>query len=152
MYARANSRHAEHPELQDNFSAIVNHSDGAYAVISQTLAAFEHHVTAKIVGTEGTIWAFWSAPDARSDEVRFGLRYGLGDSITEVEFDKPTGELLELADHIGAITSAVANGTPVPCSGYDGYWSATLCLAAQRSVDERSVVSLAEYSVAKPLR
>ena len=40
VYARSNSRHADHPELKDNFTAIVNHRDGAYAVVSQKLAAF----------------------------------------------------------------------------------------------------------------
>ena len=42
VYGRANSRHADHPELRDNFSAVVNHAGGVYAVISQTLAAFEY--------------------------------------------------------------------------------------------------------------
>src|ERR1039457_6694004 len=32
VYARANARRPEHPELQDKFSAIVNFSRGAYAV------------------------------------------------------------------------------------------------------------------------
>ena len=100
VYGRANSRHADHPELRDNFSAVVNHAGGVYAVISQNLAAFEHHVTAKIAGTNGTIWAHWSAADARSDRPTFALRYGLGDDIHEVLFDRPTGELLELADQI----------------------------------------------------
>src|SRR3954470_14928961 len=53
MYARANSRQPDHPELQDQFSAIVNFPRGAYAVISQTLSAFEHHQTVKLAGTRG---------------------------------------------------------------------------------------------------
>lgn len=140
IYARANSRHPDHPELRDNFTAILSHADGAYAVVSQTLAAFGHHVTGKIAGTEGTIWVHWSAGDARSDSCTFGLRYGLGDQVREVPFEKPTGELLELADQIAAVTRSVREGTPPPCTGNDGRWSAKLCLAAQRSVDTGQVV------------
>jgi myo-inositol 2-dehydrogenase/D-chiro-inositol 1-dehydrogenase len=142
VYARANSRHEDNPDLTDNFSAIVNFADGAYAVVSQTLAAFGHHVTGKIVGTEGTIWAHWSAADARSDEMSFGLRYGLGDDVREVCFEKPTGELLELADQISAVARCVREGTLPPCTGDDGRWSTKLCLAAQESVDRQQVVQV----------
>jgi len=134
IYARGNSRHAEKPKLLDNFSAMVDF-DGAYAVISQTLAAFGHHQTAKITGTQGAIWAWWSAADARSEQSTFGLRYGLGNDVTEVTFDQRTGELLELADEIAAVAKCVRDGTEPPCTGNDGRWSTLLCLAAERSVD-----------------
>jgi len=145
VYARANSRDPDQPDLRDNFSAVVNFAGGQYALISQTLAAFEHHVTAKITGTKGTIWAHWSAADARSDKPRFGLRYGLGDEIHEVSFDKPTGELLELSDQIAEIVHCVRDGEPPSCSGEDGRWSALLCLAAQASVDSGDAISIADF-------
>jgi myo-inositol 2-dehydrogenase/D-chiro-inositol 1-dehydrogenase len=145
VYARASARRADHPELQDNFTAIVNVPGGAYAVVSQTLAAFGHHVTAKITGTSGAIWAWWSAADARSDKPQFGLRWGLADRVQELHFDKPTGELLELADQIAAMTRAVRDGAPVPCTAQDGRWSTLLCLAAQRSVETSCIVPIEEY-------
>jgi myo-inositol 2-dehydrogenase/D-chiro-inositol 1-dehydrogenase len=144
VYARANGRRPEHPELQDNFSAVVNFPGGAYAVVSQTLAAFGHHVTAKIAGTTGAIWAWWSAPDARSDKPEFGLRWGLSDQVQEMRFAKSTGELLELADQIAAMVRAVRDGGPVPCTARDGRWSTQLCLAAQRSVVTGGIMTLAQ--------
>ena len=144
VYARANSRHADQPELRDNFSCMVNFADGAYAVISQTLAAFGHHQTAKIAGTKGTIWAYWSAPDARADKPQFGLRYGLGDEVHEMQFQKPTGELLELSDQVAAVVQAVASRSEPPCSGEDGRWSTRLCLAATHSVETGGVVALTD--------
>lgn len=141
VYARANSRHPDNAKLLDNFSAIVNF-DGAYAVISQTLSAFGHHQTGKITGTKGTIWAWWSAADARSDKPTFGLRYGLGDDVTEMSFDKPTGELLELADEVAAVARCVRDGSQPPCTGVDGRWSTLLCLAAEEAVESRSPISL----------
>lgn len=142
VYARANSRHDDHPELRDNFTATVNFSDDAYAVVSQTLAAFGHHVTGKVVGTKGMIWAHWNAADARSDEMSFGLRYGLGDEVHEVCFDKPTGELLELAEQIAAVARCVREGSTPPCTGNDGRWSTKLCIAAQESVERHEEVTL----------
>ena len=56
VYATANSRQPDHPELQDNFSAILNFSGGAYAVVSQSLSMFEHHQTVKVAGTQGSLW------------------------------------------------------------------------------------------------
>lgn len=143
IYARANSRHADAPQLNDNFSAIVNFADGAYAVVSQTLAAFGHHVTAKVTGTEGTIWSSWSAADARSETATFSLQYGLGDDLRVVDFEKPTGELVELQQQITAIAQSVRDGSPPPCTGVDGKWSTHLCLAAQQSVDAGDIVRIA---------
>jgi len=142
VYAQATSRHPDRPELKDNFTATVNHANGGYAVVYQTLAAFGHHVAAKITGEKGTIWAKWSAADARSDSPQFSLRYGLGDEIHEVEFTKSTGELLELQDQIAMMVDCVNQGKSPICSGVDGRWSTKLCLAAQESVDSGGIVEL----------
>ena len=142
IYARANWRRHDRPELTDNISAIVDFAGGAYAVITQTLSAFGHHQTAKIAGTEGTIWAWWNAADARSDRPTFGLKYGLGDQVTEFHFDKPTGELLELADEIAAVVDSVRTGSLPPCTGQDGRRSTILCLAAHKSIASKERVLL----------
>ena len=142
--ARANSRDPEHPELRDNFSSIVNYADGAYAVISQTLAAFGHHQSAKITGEKGCIWASWSASDARSDRPVFWLRWGLGDQVQEMTFDKPAGELLELADEIEAIANCITDGGQPPCTAEDGRWSTRLCLASEASIERDGPVRIAD--------
>ena len=142
VYARANSRDPNRPDLQDNFTSIVNYSGGQYALVSQTLAAFGHHQTAKIVGAQGTIWAWWSAADARSPRPTFGMKYGLGDKVVEAAFSKPAGELLELADEIDAVARCVTEGAPPPCNGYDGRWATLLCLASEESVRRGEVVQL----------
>lgn len=145
VYARANSRSAEHPELTDNVSAIVDFERGAYAVVTQTLSAFGHHQTAKIAGTDGTIWAWWSAADARDSHSTCGLKYGLGQQVSEVHLDKPTGELLELAEEIAAVVECVRTGGTPPCTGPEGRRSTLLCLAAQHSVASRQIVPLADF-------
>src|SRR5262245_1831169 len=146
IYARATARVFGQADLHDNFTATIGFADGAHATIVQTLSAFGHHQTAKVSGTEGTIWAQWSAADARAPHPVFSLRYGLGESVQEMKFDKSTGELLELADEIAAFASAIQTGQKPPCTGEDGRWSTLLCLAAEESIRQKRELSLSQFS------
>jgi myo-inositol 2-dehydrogenase/D-chiro-inositol 1-dehydrogenase len=135
VYARANGKRADHPELHDNFSAIVNFPGGRYAVITQTLAAWEHHQTAKLTGTDGAIWASWSGAMDRTFEPSFNLKLQTGDTLSDVPIEKPSGEVYELVDQVAAVVRAVRDGTPVPCTGEDALWSVAMCLKATQSIE-----------------
>jgi myo-inositol 2-dehydrogenase/D-chiro-inositol 1-dehydrogenase len=143
VYARANGKRADHPELHDNFSAILNFPAGRYAVISQTLAAWEHHQTAKLAGTDGALWASWSGAMDRTFEPTFSLKLQTGGTLADVPIDKPSGEVYELVDEIAAVVRAIRSGTPVPCTGEDGLWSVAMCLKAAESIDSGMPVQLA---------
>lgn len=142
VYASANSRQPDHPELQDNFSAIINFEDGGYAVVSQTLSAFEHHCTAKITGTKGAIWASWSGALDRTRHPTFSLRAFDGNEVKTIPIEKITGELFELEDQVGMLVEAISQGKPLACDAEDGRWSVAMCLAAQESVDTGRPVKL----------
>ncbi|MFO7905637.1 MAG: Gfo/Idh/MocA family oxidoreductase [Pirellulaceae bacterium] len=142
VYAAANSRQSGHPELQDNFSAIMKFHGGAYAVVSQTLSAFEHHQTVKLTGTEGAIWASWSGAMDRTRSATHSLRASKGDEVEDVPVAKASGELYELEEHVARIVSAIANNSGLPCTGEDGRWSVAMCLAAARSVELGELVSI----------
>ena len=144
IYARANGKRADHPELHDNFSAIVNFPHRRYAVISQTLAAWEHHQTAKLTGTEGALWASWSGAMDRTFEPTFSLKLQSGDTLADVPIDKPSGEVYELVDEVAAVVRAVREGTPVPCTGEDGLWSVAMCLKAAASLESGQPVPLSQ--------
>ncbi len=144
VYARANSKQPNHPELQDNFSALLSFPQGAYAVITQTLAAYEHHQTVKVTGTRGALWASWSGAMDRTLHPTFALRHHDGENVSDVPISKITGELFELEDEIAMMVRAVREGTPPAATGEDGRWSVALCLAAQRSVDQERVVAIRE--------
>src|SRR5207249_611257 len=107
VYARANSKQAGHPELQDNFSAIVNFPAGRYAVVSQTLAAFEHHQVVKLTGTSGALWASWGGEMDRTFHPQFSLRYHDGSTVQDVPISKVTGEVYELEDEMAMMVRAV---------------------------------------------
>ncbi len=135
VVATANSSQADHPELQDNFSAILKFTSGAYAVITQTLCAFEHHQTIKVTGTQGALWASWSGAMDRTRHPTFSLRAFDGKQVETVKIEKMTGELFELEDQIQRMCDALRRGTPLHCTAEDGRWSVRMCLAAQASVD-----------------
>jgi myo-inositol 2-dehydrogenase / D-chiro-inositol 1-dehydrogenase len=145
VYARANSKQPDHPELEDNFSAVVSYPNGAYAVVAQTLAAYEHHQVVKVTGTKGALWATWSGAMDRTLHPTFSLKHFDGEAVTDVSITKMTGELYELEDEIAMMVAAVRDGKPVACTGTDGKWSVAMCLAAQRSVDTGAVVRISDF-------
>jgi myo-inositol 2-dehydrogenase/D-chiro-inositol 1-dehydrogenase len=142
VYAAANSRQPGHPELQDNCSAIVHFSGGAYAVVSQTLAAFEHHQTVKLTGTQGAVWASWSGALDRTRHPTFFLKTFDGKTVEELPITRSAGELFELEEQIAAVTAAVRDDRPPPCTGQDGKWSVAMCLATQKSVQTGERVAM----------
>jgi myo-inositol 2-dehydrogenase/D-chiro-inositol 1-dehydrogenase len=143
LYARANARRADHPELQDNFSAIVAFPQGRYAVISQSLGGWEHHQTVKLTGAAGALWAEWSGAMDRTFEPTFSLRWQKDAGVVETPVPRPAGEVFELAEQFDRFVQAVRGGATPAATGTDGAWSVALCLKAQESVESGAPVSLA---------
>jgi myo-inositol 2-dehydrogenase/D-chiro-inositol 1-dehydrogenase len=144
VYATASARNPERSELQDNFSAIMKFAGGPYAVISQTLAAFEHHQTVKVTGTRGALWASWSGAMDRTLHPTYSLRLFDGETVSDVPIDKITGEVFELEDEIALLVRAVRDGGPLAATGEDGRWSVAMCMAAAESVKQGRPVLMSE--------
>lgn len=142
VYAVANSRQPDHPELQDNFSATVHFEGGPYAIITQTLAAFEHHQTAKVTGTKGALWASWSGAMDRTRHPTFSLRGSQGEEAESFAIERTPGEIFELEEQVSTMVSAIRTGSPVHANGLDGAWSVEMCLAASRSIESGQVEAL----------
>ncbi len=141
VFATASHKQDAHPELQDNFSAMLHFPNGGYAVISQTLAGYEHHQVVKLTGTKGALWASWSGAMDRTFHPTFSLKYFDGEKTSEIPIARITGEVFELEDEIADIAAA-ARGAPLHCAtAEDGRWSVAMCLKAQESVERKSVVS-----------
>jgi len=134
LVAYANSRDPARPELFDNFSAMVRWPDGSYAVVSQTLAAFEHHQTVKVSGTKGAVWAGWSGALDRTTEPTFFLKVFDGEMLAEPPIARASGEVFELRAEIAACVRCVRDGAPPVATARDGLWSAGLCLLAEESI------------------
>jgi myo-inositol 2-dehydrogenase / D-chiro-inositol 1-dehydrogenase len=134
LYARGNSRDPQRPDLYDNFSAMFSCANGAYAVVSQTLAAFEHHQTVKVTGTKGAIWAGWSGALDRTLEPSYFLKVFDGEKLEEVKLTKHSGEVFELREEIARCVQMVRGEAAPAADGRDGLWSTALCLIAEESI------------------
>lgn len=143
VVAQANACRIDRPELQDNFSAIVNFPGGRYAVISQSLGGWEHHQTVKLSGTTGALWAAWSGAMDRTFEPTFSLRWRHDTTLEEVPIPRPAGEVFELGEQFDRFVQAVETGTSPAATGVDGCWSVAMCLQAQESVRSGAPVPLA---------
>jgi myo-inositol 2-dehydrogenase/D-chiro-inositol 1-dehydrogenase len=134
LCAYGNSRDPQRPRLFDNFSAMFKCANGSYAVVSQTLAAFEHHQTVKVTGTKGAVWAGWSgALDRTSDPACF-LKVFDGEKLADVTLEKQSGEIFELRMEIARCIEMVREGKLPAATARDGLWSAGLCLIAEESI------------------
>jgi myo-inositol 2-dehydrogenase / D-chiro-inositol 1-dehydrogenase len=137
LHAYGNSRDPARPALYDNFSAMFRCANGAYAVVSQTLAAFEHHQTVKVSGTKGALWAGWSGALDRTLQPTCFLKVFDGDSLTEVDLKKQSGEVFELREEIARCVLMVRGQAAPAATGEDGLWSTGLCLLAEESIRQK---------------
>jgi myo-inositol 2-dehydrogenase / D-chiro-inositol 1-dehydrogenase len=128
--------------MYDDFSTIVRFPRGVYAVITQTLAGFEHHHVVEIVGTEGALRTWWSATDARTLEPAHELKVQRrGATACETVKLAPSGELFELAEEIRQTAAAFRQRRPL-VSGVEARKRIVVCLEAERSLREGRELSL----------
>ncbi len=137
LHAYGNSRDPQRPQLYDNFSAMFRYANGAYAVVSQTLAAFEHHQTVKVTGTKGAIWAGWSGALDRTLEPTYFVKVFDGEKLEDVKLRQHSGEVFELREEIARCIAMVRGEAQPAATGYDGLWSAGLCLVAEESIRQK---------------
>jgi myo-inositol 2-dehydrogenase / D-chiro-inositol 1-dehydrogenase len=144
LYAYGNSRDSARPDLFDNFSAMFKYANGSYAVVSQTLAAFEHHQTVKVSGTKGALWAGWSGALDRTLEPTAFLKVFDGEKLEDLTLTKQSGEVFELREEIVQCIDMVRTGKKPIATGLDGLWSAGLCLVAEESIRQQKPLPVGE--------
>jgi len=131
------------PGMADNFSAIVRFPGSLYAVITQTLAGFEHHHVIEVVGTEGAVRGAWSGTMDRTRTPTFDLRvqrHGESESVRLTL--APSGELFELEEELRQTVAAFRARRPL-VSGEEAKKRILVCLEAERSLREGRELTLA---------
>ncbi len=128
--------------MYDNFSAFVRWPGQLYAVVTQTLAGFEHHQVMEIVGTEGSLRTWWSGAMDRTLHPTFELKVQRkGQTECEVLDLPPSGELFELEEELKRVVSAFRERRPI-ISGDEARKRVLICLEAERSIQAGREVEL----------
>lgn len=122
------------PDRADNFTATVSYPNRAYAVVSQSLAAIEHHLSLKVFGTKGVIRAEWHAELDRTEKPSFSLEVSENGVMRPREVTSTPGEFFELRQEMAAMVKAVRDGAPLPISPEESRRAVALCLKARESL------------------
>ena len=128
--------------MSDNFTALLRFPGGRYAVITQTLAAFQYHQVVEVVGSEGAIRGWWSGALDRTLAPEFGLsvkrRARAEPEVVPIE---RSGEVFELRAQLAATVGAFDAGRPL-VSGEEAKKRVIVCVEAERSLREEREVPL----------
>ena len=128
--------------MADNLSVIVRFPGTLYAVITQTLAGFEHHHTVEIIGSAGAIRTWWSGTMDRTRHPAFELKVKRrGRAECEAIELRSSGELFELEDEIIQTVAAFRDRRAL-VSGVEARKRIVVCLEVERSLREGREVAL----------
>jgi len=128
--------------MSENFACLLRFSGGRHAVVTQTLAGFEYHVMADVVGTEGAVRTWWSGSLDRTREAAFELRVRRrGAPAPETIPLAASGELVELDEQLRRVVGAFRERRPL-VSAEDARKPVVVCLAAEQSLREGREIPL----------
>ncbi len=121
------------------FSATLRFADGASATFVNTVAGFEHHLAASVIGERGAIRALWSAAMDRAETATASLhlfrgRAAPGERAEALDF-APSGEVYELATQAEAAIQGFRAGRAI-VTPEEGRAAVAVCLLAERSARE----------------
>ncbi len=138
LHAWANSRPGR-DYLRENLDVRLGFADGAEALVTRSIAAFEHHVALKLVGDDGALWATWDGKMDLDPDPRAALTLHSRSGTTSVEVIQKTGHAYDVPKQTQAFVDAIVRGTRPAADGDDGRASVALCLAVERSLEEGKI-------------
>jgi len=128
--------------MYDNFSAVMRWPGGPYALVTQTLAGFEHHHVVQVVGREGSVRTWWSGTMDRTLTPKHELKVQRkGASACEIVELGPSGEVFELEEQLARVVEAFRERRPL-VSAEEARKTVMVCLEAERAVAEGTEIAL----------
>ncbi len=137
LQAWANSR-PERDYLNENLDIRLEFENGASALVTRSIAAFEHHINLKIVGSTGSISASWDGEMDMTPTPNAKLVLHTPEGKEIIDIPKENGPAYENHKQASAFISAIQNQTAVPATGEDGLASVKLCMLVEESLKQNS--------------
>jgi myo-inositol 2-dehydrogenase/D-chiro-inositol 1-dehydrogenase len=126
----------------DNFTSLLRFPRGRYAVITQTLAAFQYHQVVDVVGADGALRGWWSGALDRTAEPAFDLRARRrGNAEPEIVSIARSGEVFELREELARTVVAFEERRAL-VTGEDARKRVIVCVEAERSLREGREIPL----------
>jgi myo-inositol 2-dehydrogenase/D-chiro-inositol 1-dehydrogenase len=140
VLALGNGRRPE-AGMEDNFTALLRFRGGAYAIVTETLAAFEYHHVTEVVGREGSIRAWWSGTMDRTRQPAYELKVKRRGGEAETVTLAASGELFELETQLAQAVVAFRERRSL-VSGEEARKRVIVCVEAERSLREGREIPL----------
>lgn len=115
-----------------NFTAVVEWADGSFAVLSQCLSGFEHHITMEVTGTNGAIRTWWSGALDRTLHPDFAMSVQRGENPPEKVVIPFSGEVFELEENMRQALAGFREGRAI-LPPEQARKAIELCLAAEEA-------------------
>ena len=145
LQAWANSREGR-DYLNENLDVRLEYADGTQALITRSIAAFEHRVTLQVVGEKGSLRAEWSGEmDLDENPITKLWLHNSGnrdEPAERLEVEQKTGHAFDVPRQTQAFLDTIQAGTRPPATGEDGRSSVALCLAVEAALEKGAAVQL----------
>jgi myo-inositol 2-dehydrogenase/D-chiro-inositol 1-dehydrogenase len=143
IYARASRRPGTPQGLWDNLSAVVEFETGAHATVTHSLTVEGHHLSARVAGDRGAIFAtrdrsLDGAPDAQA-----ALKLFDGDAMSEISIEQDGVEEQLRAEFAHFAEVCVGRAEPV-ITPAEAARAVAMCEAAERSIRSGEAERVAE--------
>lgn len=99
--------------LPDQFSVVLEWSNGATAVLNQCLNGFEHHTVLELAGSAGALRTWWSGTMDRTLTPSFEMKRRCGDGDVETITIPLSGEVFELEENLRQALLGFAQGRSI---------------------------------------
>ncbi len=133
LQAWANSRPGRE-ELWENLDVRLEFEGGASALVTRSIAAFEHHVALELVAEEGALRASWDGMMDVDLEPSVALTLHSERGTRVVEVPQQTGHAFDVPRQTAAFLEAIAGRAQPAATGQDGRAAVALCLAVEDSL------------------
>lgn len=124
--------------LWEDLDVRLTFEGGATALVSRSLAAFEHHVGCDMTAPRGALRARWDGVADTDEEPSVSLVVADDEGVRYPPVSSRTGHAFDVPRQTRAFVEAVRRRIPPPATGADGRAAVALCLAVERSLRQGS--------------
>ena len=139
LQAWANSRPGRE-SLWENLDVRLEFPGGARALITRSIAAYQHHLDLILIGENGALRATWDGLMDADPEPEVALTLHNDRGTTPLEISRHTGHAHDVPRQTRAFLAAIRQGTQPIVSARDGRVAVALCLAVEESLRSGSRV------------